>query len=118
MRGDDDGDSYFTRRLVQRLSDPILWRVPRVASVVARYEYHVPLDHPTGTFWYHPHHIPGDLLQQLGGMSGLIIVEEPAAAAPAAPAAAAAPAVSRLRGGAAAAKIAAAADAADGAAVV
>ena len=22
----------------------------------ARYEYAIPADHPTGTFWYHPHH--------------------------------------------------------------
>ena len=39
------------------------------------YQYHFPRDHPTGAFWYHPHHIPGDLIQQLGGMSGLIIVD-------------------------------------------
>jgi FtsP/CotA-like multicopper oxidase with cupredoxin domain len=41
-----------------------------------KYVIHVPQDHPTGTFWYHPHRLPGDLIQQLGGMSGAIVVED------------------------------------------
>lgn len=39
-----------------------------------RYEYDVPVDHPAGTFWYHPHrHGNGDV--QVGsGMAGALIV--------------------------------------------
>lgn len=40
------------------------------------YEIHVPEDHIQGTFYYHPHRLPADLIQVLGGMAGLIIVED------------------------------------------
>ena len=40
------------------------------------YEYQLPQDHPTGTFWYHPH-LHGSVADQLfGGLYGAIVVEE------------------------------------------
>lgn len=38
------------------------------------YEFTLPKDHPSGTFWYHPHH-HGYVAEQLfGGLAGLLIV--------------------------------------------
>lgn len=39
------------------------------------YTYHIPTDHPVGTFWYHPHVHGSNSLQQGGGMAGALIVE-------------------------------------------
>jgi FtsP/CotA-like multicopper oxidase with cupredoxin domain len=40
------------------------------------YEYRIPDDHPTGTFWYHPH-LHGHVAEQVfGGLVGAIVVEE------------------------------------------
>ena len=36
----------------------------------------LPLDHPSGLFWYHPHHHGSSTLQVSGGMAGLIVVED------------------------------------------
>ena len=41
----------------------------------ARYVLDIPIDHPTGTFWYHPHLHGLATTQVGGGMSGLIKVE-------------------------------------------
>jgi FtsP/CotA-like multicopper oxidase with cupredoxin domain len=39
-----------------------------------RYEYRLPADHPTGTFWYHPH-LHGLVAGQVfGGLAGAIVV--------------------------------------------
>ena len=39
------------------------------------YEYNVPVDHPAGTFWYHPH-VHGSTAMQVGsGMAGALIVK-------------------------------------------
>lgn len=44
-------------------------------SVNFEYEYNVPVDHPTGTFWYHPH-IHGTTAVQVGsGMEGALVIE-------------------------------------------
>ena len=41
-----------------------------------QYEYVIPTDHPSGTFWYHPHH-HGDVAAQVsGGLCGVIVVED------------------------------------------
>jgi FtsP/CotA-like multicopper oxidase with cupredoxin domain len=40
------------------------------------YEYRIPADHPSGTFWYHPHHHGTVASQVFGGMAGAIIVED------------------------------------------
>ena len=40
------------------------------------YEYQLPADHPTGTFWYHPH-LHGRVADQIfAGLYGAIVVEE------------------------------------------
>lgn len=40
------------------------------------YEYDIPADHPTGTFWYHPHHHGMVASQVYAGLYGAIIVTE------------------------------------------
>ena len=39
------------------------------------YVYKIPIDHPVGTFWYHPHNKGSSSLQQGGGMAGALIVD-------------------------------------------
>ncbi len=40
------------------------------------YQYHVDEDHPSGTFWYHPH-VHGVTALQVGGlMAGMLIIED------------------------------------------
>ena len=41
----------------------------------AQYVLEIPANHPTGTFWYHPHHHHLALEQVFGGMSGVIIID-------------------------------------------
>ncbi|MET0390173.1 MAG: multicopper oxidase domain-containing protein, partial [Polyangiales bacterium] len=38
------------------------------------YEYHIPSDHPAGTFWYHTHKHGSTALQVSSGMAGTLIV--------------------------------------------
>ncbi|MGS0683672.1 multicopper oxidase family protein [Nakamurella sp. GG22] len=38
------------------------------------YDYRIPTDHPTGTFWYHPHHHGMVADQVYGGLYGAIII--------------------------------------------
>lgn len=40
------------------------------------YRYEIRPDHPSGTFWYHPHHHGSAAPQVFGGMVGAIIVED------------------------------------------
>lgn len=40
------------------------------------YEYRIPDDHPSGTFWYHPHHHGTVAPQIFGGLAGALIVED------------------------------------------
>ncbi|WP_123918307.1 multicopper oxidase family protein [Georgenia muralis] len=40
------------------------------------YEFVLPADHPTGTFWYHPHHHGHVADQVFGGLYGAIVVED------------------------------------------
>ena len=40
------------------------------------YRYRIPADHPSGTFWYHPHH-HGEVAPQVsGGLAGVIVIED------------------------------------------
>jgi len=39
------------------------------------YEFHIPQDHPAGTFWYHPHRHGSGMYQIASGMVGALIVE-------------------------------------------
>jgi FtsP/CotA-like multicopper oxidase with cupredoxin domain len=41
------------------------------------YDYQIPADHPTGTFWYHPHHHGLAADQVYGGLYGAIVIGEP-----------------------------------------
>jgi len=41
----------------------------------AHYVLELPSDHPTGTFWYHPHQHHLALEQVFGGMSGAIVID-------------------------------------------
>jgi L-ascorbate oxidase len=43
-------------------------------GVSFQYEYNVPLDHPSGTFWYHPHLHGSTALQVSSGMAGILVV--------------------------------------------
>ena len=40
------------------------------------YQYQIPTDHPSGTFWYHPHHHGEVAPQVFGGLAGAIIIED------------------------------------------
>ena len=40
-----------------------------------QYEYNIPLDHPAGTFWYHPHRHGSTALQVGSGMAGALIID-------------------------------------------
>jgi FtsP/CotA-like multicopper oxidase with cupredoxin domain/peroxiredoxin len=39
------------------------------------FEYHLPKDHPSGTFWYHPHRHGSVAYQLSNGLAGALIVE-------------------------------------------
>jgi FtsP/CotA-like multicopper oxidase with cupredoxin domain len=41
------------------------------------YDYAIPADHPTGTFWYHPHHHGSAADQVYGGLYGAIVITDP-----------------------------------------
>lgn len=43
-------------------------------GVTFEYEYAIPADHPSGTFWYHPHMHGSTAIQVGSGMSGALIV--------------------------------------------
>ena len=43
-------------------------------TVSFQYEYNIPYDHPSGTFWYHPHLHGSTALQVASGMAGTMIV--------------------------------------------
>lgn len=45
-------------------------------GVTFEYEYGIPLDHPAGTFWYHPHLHGSTALQVGSGMAGAIIIRD------------------------------------------
>ena len=59
-------------------SDNVFRRVEPGQS--ARYEYVIPADHPSGTFWYHPHHHGTVADQVFGGLFGALLVAAPDAA--------------------------------------
>lgn len=56
-------------------SDNVLRTLFPSDTAVYEYEYNIPVEHPAGTFWYHPH-VHGSTAIQVGsGMAGAIIVE-------------------------------------------
>ena len=48
------------------------------AGGTAEYRYEIPLDHPPGVFWYHPHHHGMAARQVFAGLYGAIIVDDAA----------------------------------------
>ncbi|NIF26916.1 multicopper oxidase domain-containing protein [Pantoea sp. Tr-811] len=44
-------------------------------GVKFQYEYNLPLDHPSGLYWYHPHTHGSTAIQVSGGMGGALIIE-------------------------------------------
>ena len=46
------------------------------------YAFPIPADHPSGLFWYHPHHHGSTDVQISGGMAGLIVMRGPIDAVP------------------------------------
>jgi L-ascorbate oxidase len=44
-------------------------------GVTFGFEYKIPLEHPAGTFWYHPHRHGSTTMQVGSGMAGALIVE-------------------------------------------
>ena len=40
------------------------------------YEIRIPKNHPSGTFWYHPHHHGSVARQVMGGLAGAIVIED------------------------------------------
>jgi FtsP/CotA-like multicopper oxidase with cupredoxin domain len=53
-------------------SDNVLLSIPPGASF--EYEYAIPSDHPSGTYFYHTHHHGSTALQVSSGMAGAVIV--------------------------------------------
>ncbi|WP_020680811.1 multicopper oxidase family protein [Marinobacterium rhizophilum] len=53
-------------------SDNVLLRIQ--PDVSFQYEYNIPVDHPAGTFWYHPHVHGSTALQVSSGMAGPLII--------------------------------------------
>lgn len=57
------------------ISDNVLRTLPPNKSFTYEYEYNIPLDHPAGTFWYHPH-VHGSTAIQVGsGLAGALVIK-------------------------------------------
>ena len=54
-------------------SDDVFRAVP--PNTTAHYEYKIPIDHPAGLYWYHPHTHGSSSLQQGGGMAGALVID-------------------------------------------
>jgi FtsP/CotA-like multicopper oxidase with cupredoxin domain len=55
-------------------SDPNSMMIAVTPGSTYHYNLPVPADHPSGLFWYHPHHHGSTDVQVSGGMAGLIVV--------------------------------------------
>jgi FtsP/CotA-like multicopper oxidase with cupredoxin domain len=55
-------------------SDPNSMMIAVAPGSTYHYNLPVPADHPSGLFWYHPHHHGSTDVQVSGGMAGLIVV--------------------------------------------
>ena len=58
-------------------SDPSAMMIGIQPGQSFTYRLPVPADHPSGLFWYHPHHHGSTDIQVSGGMAGLIVVRGP-----------------------------------------
>src|SRR5580704_15974808 len=57
--------------------DPAAPLIGVTSGQTYKYEFHIPEDHPSGLFWYHPHYHGSAGVQVINGMSGLILVKGP-----------------------------------------
>ncbi|HTA37486.1 MAG TPA: multicopper oxidase domain-containing protein [Candidatus Acidoferrales bacterium] len=55
-------------------SDPAAMMIEIEPGKRFRYDFPIPVDHPSGLFWYHPHKHGSSDVQISGGMAGLIVV--------------------------------------------
>lgn len=53
-------------------ADNVFLNIPPKESLT--YEFTIPKNHPSGTFWYHPHRHPFVAEQVFGGLAGLFII--------------------------------------------
>jgi FtsP/CotA-like multicopper oxidase with cupredoxin domain len=56
-------------------SDPAALMVAIHPGSTYQYTFQMPADHPTGLYWYHPHHHGSTDTEVGGGMAGLILVK-------------------------------------------
>ncbi|MBN1207591.1 MAG: multicopper oxidase domain-containing protein [Myxococcaceae bacterium] len=56
-------------------SDPAAHMIAIKPGEKYEYTFELPEDHPTGLYWYHPHHHGSTAVQVANGMAGVIIVE-------------------------------------------
>lgn len=68
---------------VPHLFEPVGTSNPSAPMIAIRpgesktYEFPIPSDHPSGLYWYHPHHHGSTDVQVGGGMAGLLVVRGP-----------------------------------------
>ncbi len=68
---------------VPHLFDPVGTSDPNAQMIAIEpgssllYEFPIPADHPSGLYWYHPHHHGATDVQVGGGMAGLLVVRGP-----------------------------------------
>lgn len=58
-------------------SDPSAMMIDIEPQTSFTYNFPIPADHPSGLFWFHPHHHGSTDVQVSGGMAGLIVVRGP-----------------------------------------
>lgn len=69
--------------VIPHLFEPLGTSDPKADMIAimpgGKYEYlfDIPEDHPSGMFWYHPHHHGSTAVQAVSGMAGVIIVQGP-----------------------------------------
>lgn len=70
--------------VVPHLFDPVGTSDPAASMIAVPpeggrfvYPFEIPADHPSGLFWYHPHHHGSTVVQAASGMAGVVIVEGP-----------------------------------------
>lgn len=68
---------------IPHLFNPVGTRDPKALMIAIepgtsfRYDFPIPNDHPSGLYWYHPHHHGATDVQVGGGMAGLLVVRGP-----------------------------------------
>lgn len=61
----------------QGTSEPLSQMISVGPGEAKEYRFQVPDDHPSGLFWYHPHHHGSTAVQAVSGMAGALIVRGP-----------------------------------------